>query len=195
MLQSVGRTAGTGRVRTLAIRPVGIYGEQDSGYVTLFLKVAEACGGSFYTFSGLGAHSISYAGNTAWAHIVASRTLKEHPNVAGQAFIITDDNRCTTYAEFAEPFLEARGYHLSNFRIPFWLAFCMVSLIQFLMFLVLPVWKVEFAIPVSRGSLIKMKRTMIFSGKKAREQLGYKPLYTYLESFERSVPFYTSVSL
>ena len=172
-----------------------MYGEQDCTVGPTFLKIARACLGYFFNFSGLAPQSISYAGNTAWAHIVASQTLKAKPYIGGQAFVITDDNRSATYADIAEPFFQARGYCISRFKIPFWFVYYVVSLIQVFFLVLLPVWRLRFPVQLSRRSLMHVKREMTFTGKKAREVLGYHPMYSYWQSIHRCLPYYKNMPL
>ena len=87
-----------------------------------------------------------------------------------------------------EPFLEAKGYSFSGRRIPGALAYWGLKMAEIGATLVKPFKKFE--LPGTSNSIAYITRTFYYNRKSAEEQLGYKPLYSYQESLEKSIQFY-----
>ena len=187
----------TGRVlRTVALRPMTMYGEQDYLLVHSYLATAKACRGHLIFYRQSEVQSLAYVGNTAWAFILASQVLKDDPKVGGEAFFVPDDTpRLPLSTDFVKPFLEERGFTLSRMWLPFWFLYYTVCLLQLLCLILRPFVTVPGPRVLTRSCLKFLHRHTTFSAEKAKKMLGYKPLYTYDESFERSMKFYKELPL
>ena len=185
---------GEGQLRTLSVRPTSLYGEHENYLFIHTLRAAAANKGRLLMMSDGGVRSTTYVGNTMWAHIVASQALKTNGKVGGEAFFITDDTPVAPVAELVKPLLDLRGFTLSKFTIPFWIAYVITCIIQLCCILFQPFCRVGPQL-ITRSSLKEYKRNLTFSRQKAEELLRYEPLFTYKQSMERSSSFYSNVKL
>ena len=137
-------------------------------------------------------HDIAYVGNMAWAHICAMRTLRDKPEVCGgKAYFITDDTPRLDFVHHTLPMLEARGYRLAHFRIPFRLAYFVIMILQFLLILLKPVKAIN--LPVNLRILDYVNYNYSFRRTKAANDLGYKPIFTYEQSMKNSTEYYKNM--
>merc|ERR1712038_763153 len=92
VLAANGRSLPNGkRLKTVTLRPPGIYGENDEIYITHFIRSGRLCMG---VMPIIGSPDIImqrvYVGNVAWGHIHALNTLQKEPGVSGKTYNITD---------------------------------------------------------------------------------------------------------
>lgn len=133
-------------LHTLSLRPPVMYGEFDPWYVVSALKsAARRPDGSLVSVGdGSARLQTAYVGNVAWAHVCAARALAVDPGLtSGRPYFITDDTPVVNSFESMRPFLAAKGYTLSENRVPYPLAYACCWSIDWLLWLVKPVFKVN----------------------------------------------------
>ncbi|XP_072129053.1 3 beta-hydroxysteroid dehydrogenase type 7-like [Mobula birostris] len=104
------KTASGKTLFTLALRPLGIYGEG----VFLLRNLAERaslCRGRLFRLSSADARmGCAYVGNVVWMHLLAARALREKPGlVGGQVYYCYDDSPDRSFLDFNMEFLASCG--------------------------------------------------------------------------------------
>ena len=135
----------------------------------------------------------SYVGNTAWAHILAARTLRENPELGGQCLFIPDDTPIRNSFDLLEPFLNACGFKLATWSIPYSLIYGALYLTESVIWLISPLYRVNLQTPLC--SMIYINKTYYFNRKRAEKVIGYTPLYNYNESLEKSLKYYLAIEI
>uniref|UniRef100_T1J625 3-beta hydroxysteroid dehydrogenase/isomerase domain-containing protein n=1 Tax=Strigamia maritima TaxID=126957 RepID=T1J625_STRMM len=187
---------GDGKLHTLALRSVATYGENDPYYVTNCLKNAANTRGVLVRLgSGREFMQQMYVGNVAWAHLVARRALKEHPEkTGGLPYFITDDTLPCNIFDFVEPFLLSRGFRLSDTRIPFWVIWILYIMQQIVLALLSPVYKPSNPmIPIQQ--VYYACNTYVVNRKRASEILKYSPIYQSKDAMAGAAKYYSQVKL
>ncbi|XP_014672400.1 PREDICTED: 3 beta-hydroxysteroid dehydrogenase/Delta 5--_4-isomerase type 2-like [Priapulus caudatus] len=111
-------------LHTLALRCNVMYGELDPYFVINALKAAKKYRGQLpQVGDGSALFQQAYVGNAAWAHVVAIDALRRRPLLGGGIYFIPDDTPLGSLYDFVRPFLESRGYGVSNYRLPFFLTY------------------------------------------------------------------------
>ena len=133
-------------------------------------------------------HQTSYVGNVAWGHICAMRSLRDHPETCGgNPYFLTDNTPLVTFQELCEPYVRARGYKYGR-PIPFKVGYFIVYLISLVLSLIRPFKKIN--IPVTMKMLEYINVSYTYKPDKAARDLDYKPIFTYEESVQLSMPYY-----
>ncbi|XP_023220647.1 3 beta-hydroxysteroid dehydrogenase/Delta 5--_4-isomerase type 3-like [Centruroides sculpturatus] len=186
---------GETKLRTLSLRPTVIYGEEDRFLVTSILRMAKENNGIVRRIHSLDERlQMTYVGNAAWAHIKAKQTIGKDESVSGEAFFVTDDTPIIDIYENIRPFVEERGFKLSEYVIPYWIVFLFLffiaSITRLISFVFVPPWRIQ-----NPSTLDYICSTFFFNRSKAILRLGYQPIYTPEESREKSITFYSKVQL
>ena len=108
--------------------------------------------------------------------------------IAGQVFYAADDTPHQNMVEFQRPFLEACGYRMSKMKIPYHLVLFIAYVVYFTLFL-LSFFGVRKNISISLGALRHINLTTFIKYDKAKRLIGYSPLYSVEESYERTKQF------
>jgi nucleoside-diphosphate-sugar epimerase len=171
------------------LRPSDIYGEADPYHMGSLINMAE---GGFYVRLGDGSSKSQhvYAGNIAWAHILAAKALLEgNPEVKGRAYFITDAPGSNFFG-FFDAIVEGAGYEIrpKNFRIPRPVAYAMGSLAEGFAALISPFRK--YNPKFSRFAVIYTCSDFTFTSARARRDFGFIPKYSEEEAFARTVAFF-----
>jgi len=186
------------RLRTAAVRPVGIYGERDAVHIGSVLGAAKDMGPFMVVRFGDGSAVCQhvYVKNLAWMHVLAAKKLVEGDDrVAGQAFFGIDDTKVTNFWDFFTPYLAFKGYKIPWLRVPMWLAYPLAALTEDIFVFVrkiAPSLIGNFQLKFTRRSIHGTCVVAWFETNKAKRLLGYKPLYTPMESRERTFGFLAS---
>lgn len=103
---------GQGSLRTIAIRPVHVYGPDDPHAIVTSLR-ALASGSVPFLVGHAGARfDIVYVDNVAHAHLLAASALERDPSrVGGRAYFVGEGQR-PNYFEFLRPYAEGRGVRM-----------------------------------------------------------------------------------
>ena len=158
------------------------------------LKLAKRFGG-WRLFDCKGAtHQMAYAGNVAWMFVCAEQTLRKGPakgadkHADGEVYYAADDTPCADSYEMLAPFARGCDIPVKTNKLSMWLLLIPCYVVYFILRLLSPFIKLNFSMGVP--SLQQMLYSYSFKYDKANSLLGYKPLYSYEESLQRSVKFY-----
>lgn len=178
-------------MRTVALRPCGMYGEADPYHVGSTLEVVRAGKLTARPGSARALFEHVYVGNVAHAHVVAlDRVEVRDPEVCGRPFFITDDTPALNFLEFMEPIVEGVGLTLPprNRRVPYPVMWTVGALSE----LWAKLGKPFGAKPpiLTRSSVRFVCKTHTFDGSQARQAIGYTPRYSYEESLSRTIEWW-----
>nr|XP_006820765.1 PREDICTED: 3 beta-hydroxysteroid dehydrogenase/Delta 5-->4-isomerase type 2-like [Saccoglossus kowalevskii] len=196
------------RLLTVALRPCSIYGEGDNNIVTPALRVAYKMGGVLVRFGDQKVvFQYAYAGNIAWAHILAmqhlqhsdtleqnkgTKTVESQP-IAGKCFFIMDETPARNLFDNIKPYVEDRGIRISDVVVPFWIMYCVALFLEFITFILKPFTSLNY--PLTRQVLYSMYVHHNFNYNGARKHLKYKPIFTPEEAMQRSLVYYRSIEI
>ncbi|XP_059809416.1 3 beta-hydroxysteroid dehydrogenase type 7-like [Hypanus sabinus] len=190
------KTASGKTLFTLALRPLGSYGE---GFPLLcnLVERASRCRGHLFRFSSADAClGRVYAGNVAWMHLLAARALREKPGlVGGQVYYCYDDSPDKSFLDFYMEFLAPCGVKLvGRLRpvLPFFLVFLLALLVELVSFALRPFC--TFAPVLNRYTLLMSCSTFTVRTSKAARHFGYRPLYTWEQSRARTTRWLQSLA-
>lgn len=108
-------------------------------------------------------------------------------------YYIADDTPTGNIFKSQEPFLNATGYKLVKYSCPLFIIIIVFHIMYGVLWLS-RLFGLKINFPVSLGLCEYYKRSYTFSDLKARQELGYKPIYTFNESMERSLRYYKQFS-
>ncbi|KAI8490226.1 3 beta-hydroxysteroid dehydrogenase type 7 [Branchiostoma belcheri] len=182
------RTNGGKTLHTCALRPAGLYGDGEWALYKMWRDFGvDPFAGPLTRLSHPKVKGqISYVGNVAWAHLLAAQTLVTSPSTAGgEAFFITDDtpigSDATLYSEICAPI----GIRWNDTLVlPLCPLYFIAYLLAFLRFLLKPFY--NFVPPITPALLTLINTNFYFNCKKARRLLGYKPIFTWEESKQKT---------
>jgi 3beta-hydroxy-delta5-steroid dehydrogenase/steroid delta-isomerase len=162
--------ADNSRIRTVSIRPAGIWGP---GNCYMFASLIEQLSaGKFVATIGNG-RSLSdntHIDNLVNAHILAAKKLSLSPGkVGGQAYFITDEEQMNLI-EWFRPMIEGLGYKVPSAKIPAKFAYLLAWIMEWIHYLGGP------KPLLSRLEVHNLTTSFTFKTDKARKELGYEPL-------------------
>lgn len=165
-----------GGLRTLALRPGGLWGPGDGGFMirTFLQQLAE---GRFVATIGDGRAVVdnTHIYSLVRGELLAARALLERPErVGGQPWFLTDDERVNGITWF-RPLVEALGQPWPTRRLPGRLMYGLAWALEWSHYLGAP------EPPLTRIGVAKLIRTSSFSIARARRELGYAPLLGHRE--------------
>ncbi|KAM6167993.1 LOW QUALITY PROTEIN: 3 beta-hydroxysteroid dehydrogenase/Delta 5--_4-isomerase-like [Erethizon dorsatum] len=174
-----------GTLSTCALRPTCIYGE-GSPFLASVMNMALKNNGILKSKSKFSIANPGYVGNVAWAHILASRALRDPnkaPNIQGQFYYVSDDTPHQSYPNFHYTLSKEWGLCLdSGPRIPLSLMY-LAFLLEMVSFLLSPIYK--YRPPFTRLSLTVSNSVFTVTYKKAQRDLGYEPLFCWEEAKQK----------
>ncbi len=175
---------GKNGVLTASIRPSGIWGPGDQTMFKLFFE--QDVKGILLARVGNGSALLdnTYVHNLIHGQILAAEHLVDGGTAAGQAYFINDGEPVNMF-DFAAPIFKKCGKKFPVFKVPATLVKNFMSIWQALHF--------KFDLPEPPIPPLAIERIAIsnyFSIDKARQQLGYEPLYNTQQGIEESAPFY-----
>ena len=166
--------ANTPTLATLSLRPRLVWGPRDTSVLPAILQKARD--GSFAWIDG-GRHDTStvYVGNLAEA-IACALTRGR----GGEAYFIADDG-VRTYREFFTAATRAHGVTLTDKEIPRAVARTAARAVE-------AIWRtfnVKKTPPITRFAADMMSATVTVNTRKARDELGYRPVFTVDEGLAK----------
>lgn len=183
-----------GTLYTCALRPMYIYGER-SQYIWSDIKRALNNNGILDTFRRFSIANPVYVGNAAWAHILALRALrdpKKAPNIQGKFYYISDDTPHQSYTDFSYNLSKEFGMSINTgISCPLFLLYWLAFLLEMVSFLLHPIYR--FHPPFTRHIVTLTNSVFTFSYKKASRDLGYKPLFSWEESRQKTMEWIGSL--
>lgn len=120
-------------------------------------------------------------------------TLARNPKVGGRFYFIPDDTPTQNTFQFMEPFLELRGYSLSTIKFPFRLVYSLLLMSELIVKALSPL--VTINLPAESYSVKYINMNISFSGQRAREELGFKPIFTPEVAKQRCLLYYKHMKL
>lgn len=154
----------------------GFLGSLDRG------QSSTAIGDNFNLFD------FTYIENAAHAHILASEKLDTSPEVAGEAFFITNGTPVPFFNN-GRKFLTYFGAENSFYRhLPFALAIVLAYTITALLNLLAPIRQIPWTL--TPFVVYNATTDRYFDISKARNLLGYEPIYSLEEGLRKSASYF-----
>ncbi|XP_054421080.1 3 beta-hydroxysteroid dehydrogenase/Delta 5--_4-isomerase-like [Pteronotus mesoamericanus] len=183
-----------GTLYTCALRPTYIYGE-GSPFLYRFFDQALKNNGILSHNSKFSIANPVYVGNVAWAHILALRALwdpEKAPNIQGQFYYISDDTPHQSYDQFNYNLSKEWGFCLdSRMSLPVWLTYWLGFLMEIVSFLLSPIYRYQ--PPFNRHLVALSNSVFTFSYKKAQQDLGYEPLFSWEKAKQQTTEWIGSL--
>ncbi len=175
-------------LRTCALRIPYMYGEGDE--ITRKLMEVPAKSKKYYPI-GHDDHVVQkiYAGNAAWAHVLAVHKLKDTSfdlSPTGKSMFVGDNTPLKSLSGHFQPYVDGLGA-VNKFRISFRLIYAVASFIDFLSWLLKPIYSLRSS--VTRSTILFSRNSYTVSWDLASRSLGYKPLFTYEEGIKRNMVY------
>ncbi|CAL8371809.1 unnamed protein product [Arctogadus glacialis] len=178
-----------GRLATVALRPMYIYGE---GCRFLLGHMADGIANRdvLYRTSAREARvNPVYVGNAALAHLQAARSLRDVDRravAAGNVYYVSDDTPPVSYSDFNHAVMAPLGFRIQQKHMqPLWLLHVFCFLLEVLRFCLQPFKHI--APPLNRQLLVMLNTPFSFGYQKAKRDLGYAPRYTWEEARTHTV--------
>ncbi|XP_004646231.1 3 beta-hydroxysteroid dehydrogenase/Delta 5--_4-isomerase-like isoform X2 [Octodon degus] len=183
-----------GTLYTCALRPTYIFGE-GSPFLSSVFNMALKNNGMLPSTAKFSLANPVYVGNVAWAHILASRALRDPnkaPNIQGQFYYISDDSPHQSYDDLNYNLSKEWGFRLdSSLSIPLSLLYWLAFLMEMLSFLLRPVYNYQ---PLFTRHLLTLSQSVFtVSYKKAQRDLGYEPLFSWEEARQKTAQWIGSL--
>lgn len=166
------------------IRPSWLYGPYDR---TSIHRLVRSLRRRLVFLVGSGNNRINsvYAGNVAEACLLAA----EKHQAIGQSYNITHDDRLVTQREYLSQFAQELGYRVRWRRIPYRIAFSGAYALEALFRL----WQSQRPPFVTRYAVWLLGRDLVYSTKKAQQELGWRPGVSFEEGVHRTVKWYRQI--
>jgi nucleoside-diphosphate-sugar epimerase len=169
-----------GGPEVVIVRPGFVYGPGDRRFLPKLLD-ALARGQFVYVGDGAKLLNLSYVDDVAEAMLLAAST----PAAAGQAYNLTDGTE-TSLRAFVELLCSELGIPAPTKRIPPPVAWAACYGAEALA----RARRAKEAPRLSRGRMRFLHYNQLYSGDKARRELGYRPRYTYREGVAPTLAWY-----
>ncbi|XP_005389137.1 PREDICTED: 3 beta-hydroxysteroid dehydrogenase/Delta 5--_4-isomerase-like [Chinchilla lanigera] len=183
-----------GTLHTCALRPTYIYGE-GSPFLYSVVNMALKNNGILKSTGKFSIANPVYVGNVAWAHILASRALRDPnkaPNIQGQFYYVSDDTPHQSYDNLNYNVSKEWGLCLdSGPSIPLSLKYWLAFLLEMVSFLLSPVYKYQ--PPFNRHLLTLSNSVFTVTYKKAQQDLGYEPPFSWEEAKQKTGQWISSL--
>jgi 2-alkyl-3-oxoalkanoate reductase len=180
---------GVGGLRTVVLRPAGVYGEADPYHISALVRMARS---GFYARIGDGSARCMhvYVGNVAHAHLLAARALLEgRDSLRGKAYFITDSPPENFFRFLDRIVMEAANeIRPRNLWIPKGLMYALGILAEFGALLLRPFKRINPG--VSRFAVSYTCNDFIFLDTRLEGDLGYTPKYDVETAVARTVAFF-----
>jgi len=151
------------------------------------INAAKAGSSKYQIGEGKNLFDWTYVENVAYSHVLAGNKLFEDKKLGGEAFFITNDEPI--------PFWDMPKYCYSNLGfptpkiiIPFWLAWYLAILIDFIVWLIAPIKKLNPTFTWLKVAVAGSYRH--YNITKAKTKLGYKPPVPLQEAMKRTLDYY-----
>eukprot|EP00127_Corallochytrium_limacisporum_P006895 Clim_evm10s237 gene=Clim_evmTU10s237 len=182
-------------LHTIAIRPHGIFGEGDRHMFPVVAKTAKAGKMRFIIGDGRNLVDFTYVGNVAYAHVLAAECLMD-PNrrekCCGKAYNITNCEPIPFWG-FMNQLCEGLGYQRPQYKLPYWLIYCLAVLLAYVQFLLNAIG-ITFE-PIFTPSRVALAGTHhYYDSSRAIADMGYQPKVTLEEGIRRSLKAFAHLS-
>ena len=172
-------------VRTVCLRPAGLWGDDDGCYMVAKLLIQLKKGRFVATIGGRNALADNtHIENLVHAELLAAEKLATEPaRVGGKAYFITDEEPMNLI-EWFRPLIEGLGYRVPKRSIPAPVAYAAAYLME---------WLHRFGGPrpfMTRLEVHNLTTSFTFRCDRARRDLGYQPVIGRDEGMARCVARY-----
>lgn len=181
-----------GKMLTVALRPSGIFGENDTTQVKRLVEPAEAGKLKIQIGNGKNLFDFTYVGNVVDAEILAAQRLlvqtsriPDDQKIDGEAFIVTNDEPMQFWA-YTRAIGTAAGYPVEDkdvWKIPVWVGIAMAIFAEWI------VWAISSGRRkpgITRLAIKYSAMTRTYRIDKIKERLGYKPRVSMQEGIRRA---------
>ncbi|MBN3273167.1 NSDHL protein, partial [Polyodon spathula] len=172
---------------TVAIRPHGIFGPRDPQLVPILVETARKGRMKFIIGDGKNLVDFTYVENVVHGHILAAESLHKNSPVCGKAYHITNDEP-VPFWEFLSRVLVGLDYEPPRYRLPYLLVYYLALLLSLLALLLKPFIAFKPTFTPMRVALAGTHH--YYSCKRAKQDMGYRPLVSLDHAIERTVLSY-----
>lgn len=134
-----------------------------------------------------------YVGNTAWAFVCADIAMRGNSALTSFPLFVPDNTPVQNTFNFMRPYLEARGFKISENHISYRLVYNGLRLSEAVARMLSPLKRIS--LPTQSCSVLYINTDIFFKADKARNLLGFEPLFSPTEARLASLPYYTNVPL
>uniref|UniRef100_A0A8B9C0G5 3-beta hydroxysteroid dehydrogenase/isomerase domain-containing protein n=1 Tax=Anser brachyrhynchus TaxID=132585 RepID=A0A8B9C0G5_9AVES len=175
-----------GKLTTCIIRANTVYGEKATFLRDLYLFAKAGNDVLDYLEPENTERNSTYVGNGAWMHVLAARHLQLKPDLlAGQVYYCYDDTPRRGFLVTHQLLSSVDPSIRLGSRIPYWKMWLIIHLHRIIKALLYPFWKPQ---PFLNLPLLNtIVTTFSYETDKAFRHFGYKPLFTWQESKQRTV--------
>ncbi|KAH6569215.1 hypothetical protein BASA50_002868 [Batrachochytrium salamandrivorans] len=171
---------GQGGLLTTAIRPSGIFGPRDMQGSYAMVQAAQRGQWRVMIGDNENLFDMTFVENAAYAHILAADKLALDNGVSGEAFIITNDQPMFFW-DFPKALFHELGYTQTHWiKIPRPVGILLGSISDALAWILKPIKTFHPTFTKFRVEMITANR--YFDISKAKQRLGYKPLYSMYDA-------------
>ncbi|KAI9012858.1 3-beta hydroxysteroid dehydrogenase/isomerase family-domain-containing protein [Gaertneriomyces semiglobifer] len=178
-------------LRTVSIRPAGVFGPADNNSSKGLFDAARKGNWKFIIGDNTSLFDWTYVDNVAYAHILAAKQLGVREGVDGQAFFITNDEPVFFWDIPKFMFNEWDYTNTLQFCIPKSVGLVLGSVIDGFVRLLAPYKKLNPTFTRFRVKIITSNRYLDIS--KAKDVLGYKPVVPLEEGLKRAAAYWAKV--
>lgn len=180
-------------LKTVILRPADIYGEADPYHIDSLINMAKS---GFYVRLGNGKSTCQhvYAGNMAYAHLLAAKALwNGNEKVAGEIYFITD-GKGSNFFKFFDQVVVGSGYKIfpKNLWLPRGFAYAIGTVSEAIAVLMRPLKK--YNPKFSRFAVIYTCTDFTFTAEKAKKDFDFKPKYSTRQALENTIVFYKELN-
>ncbi|XP_025919418.1 3 beta-hydroxysteroid dehydrogenase type 7-like [Apteryx rowi] len=175
-----------GKLATCIIRANTVYGEKATFLKDLYLLAKARNGVLNYLEPENTERNCTYVGNVAWMHVLTARNLQLKPDLlAGQVYYSYDDTPTRKGFLIRHQLLSSMDSSVRlGSRIPYWKMWLIIHLHRIIKVLLYPFWKPQ---PFLNLPLLNtIVTTFSYETDKASRHFGYKPLFSWAESKQRT---------
>lgn len=173
-------------IRTVALRPNGIWGPGEKHHTPKVLRFARL-GLDRVIFGAEALTDFTHRDNLVEAFVRAERALVDRPEVvAGNAYFITDGAPIHTM-RFFDPLLEGLGHRVNRVAIPGEWMLPLAATLEAASRLLAPVYSFE---PfLTRADVRKVIKHNYFSSERAARELSYTPVISYEDGMRACIAY------
>jgi len=178
---------GKSGVLTVALRPSGIFGPRDSQFWPALITVAKQGKWKYQIGAGDNLVDFTYVENVAHAHLLAADKMTEGDKIAGQVFIITNDEPFKLW-DMTKYVYKGMGFGEPYITVPATLMWYLAMFIDLIVWLLSPIVTLHPNFTWFRVCNAVCHR--YFRIEKAKKVLGYTPKVPLQEGMERTLKYY-----
>ncbi|KAJ0000992.1 hypothetical protein NQD34_006012 [Periophthalmus magnuspinnatus] len=168
---------------TCSLRPTGIYGEGHELLKEFWERCVNLGGVHVGAVPSNTEHGRVYAGNVAWMHVLAARTLRDKPqSVAGEVYYCYDDSPYSSYENFNLQFFTSSNFR--HIQLPFVVVWFIAIMNDILRWILSPFY--NYTPLLNLYTFRTAVTSFTVSTDKAYRHFQYKPLYSWEECKKRT---------